>query len=166
LNYDVDAFMIELNSAVGTLDDDRKEEQLEELISQLSQYPEAIEDYREKLKEKGIETTQFRPMGSAEGMMNVFARRLKNGRSWCREGIMRFSDIMVALLDDLQFITQRGEFKRSMISNQYKQDKKPPRYFVERLNNHVQDVTRGNISYLQQSIRKPIVAALKGLRGY
>src|SRR5699024_4431262 len=129
-DYDWEGFMVELNSAVGTLENEKKEERLEELITQLSQYPEALGDYREKLKnaiskrknekkeerleelstqlsqypealgdyreklkKKGIETDEFRPMGSAEGTMSVFARRLKNGRSWCTEGLDKFIDI-------------------------------------------------------------------------
>src|SRR5699024_12343948 len=68
-DYDWEGFMVELNSAVGTLENEKKEERLEELITQLSQYPEALGDYREKLKKKGIETDEFRPMGSAEGTM-------------------------------------------------------------------------------------------------
>lgn len=164
--YDVDGFMTELNSAVGTLDHERKEEQLEALIAQLSQYPEALEDYREKLQEKGINTTNFCPMGSGEGTMSVFAKRLKNGRSWCEEGITKFSDIMVALMDGQDLITQRGKFKRLIESDQSTQDDKPPKHFVERLTNHVQDTTRNNIAYLQQSIHKPVVAALRGLKGF
>jgi hypothetical protein len=42
--YDVEAFMLELNSAVGTLDHEKREERLEELIKQLSQHPEALGD--------------------------------------------------------------------------------------------------------------------------
>ncbi|HSH24328.1 MAG TPA: UPF0236 family protein, partial [Massilibacterium sp.] len=91
-DYDAEGFMVELNSAVGTLGHEKKEEQLEALIAQLSQYPEALEDYREKLKEKGIDTTGFRPMGSGEGTMSVFAKRLKHGRSWCKEGITKLRD--------------------------------------------------------------------------
>ncbi|GIP64218.1 hypothetical protein J32TS6_27730 [Virgibacillus pantothenticus] len=49
-----------MNSAVGTLENEKREERLEELIAQLSQYPEALGDYREKLRDKGIETTGFR----------------------------------------------------------------------------------------------------------
>ena len=33
--------MVELNSAAGTLENDKKEEKLEELIEQLSQYPKS-----------------------------------------------------------------------------------------------------------------------------
>src|SRR5699024_3071253 len=101
-----------------------------------------------------------------EGTMSVFAKRLKNGRSWCEEGITKFSDIMVALRDGQDLITQRGKFKRLIESDQSTQDDKPPKHFVERLTNHVQDTTRNNIAYLQQSIHKPVVAALRGLKGY
>src|SRR5699024_7379928 len=103
--YDSHGFMVELNSAVGTLGDEQKEEELEELIAQISQYPEALDDYRNKLKNKGMDTKGFRPMGSGEGTMSVFAKRLKNGRSWCKEGLTKFSDLMVALMDGQDFTT-------------------------------------------------------------
>ncbi len=93
--------MVELNSAVGTLETEKKEEGLEKLIAQLSQYPKALGDYREKLKKKGIKTDTFRPMGSAEGTMSVFARRLKNSRSWCTEGLDKFIDVFIGLKDNL-----------------------------------------------------------------
>ena len=73
---------------------------------------------------------------------------------------------MVALMDDQDLITQRGKFKRLIESDQSTPDDKPPKHFVERLTNHVQDTTRNNIAYLQQSIHKPVVAALKGLKGF
>lgn len=57
---------MELNSAVGTFGDEKKEEAQERLIAQLSQYPEALNDYREMLKEKGMDTKGFRPTGNAE----------------------------------------------------------------------------------------------------
>src|SRR5699024_7350461 len=92
-SYDWEGFMVELNSAVGTQENEKKEEKLAELIAQLSQYPEALGDYRETLKKKGVNTDGFRPMGSAEGTMSVFARRLKNRRSWCTEGLDKFIDL-------------------------------------------------------------------------
>jgi len=162
-NYDAEGFMIELNSAVGTLGDEKKEEQLESLISQLSQYPEALEDYREKLKKKGIDTTDFRPMGSGEGTMSVFAKRLKNGRSWCKEGITKFSDIMVALMDGKAIKTLQGKLEPT---ERDKTQEKPPKHFVERISKQANESTRDNIAYLQQTINKPVVSALKGLKGF
>jgi len=48
-------------------------------------------------------------MGSAEGTMSVFAKRLKNGRSWCKEGITKFSNVMVALMDGKDIQTLQGD---------------------------------------------------------
>lgn len=162
-NYDYKGFMVELNSAVGTLENEKKEERLEELIAQLSQYPEALGDYREKLKKKGIKTDEFRPMGSAEGTMSVFARRLKNGRSWCTEGLDRFIDVMVALKDGLEIKTLHGILEHSL---EQEETEKPPKHFVEKLTDSVAEATRGNVAYLKQAVGRPITDALKGLCGF
>ena len=99
--YDVKGFMTELNSAGGTLDDERKEEALADLIQQLSKYPEASGDYRKWLNTQGIDTRNMRTMGAAEGTMRVFTRRLKNGRSWSDCEIAAFIQFIVALKDGL-----------------------------------------------------------------
>ena len=163
---DANGFMIELNTAVGTLDHEGKEQQLEELISQLSQYPESLRDYRERLREKGIDTEGFRPMGSAEGTMSVFARRLKNGRSWSDVGLRKISDIMVALKDNLVVEMIHGDLQSEISIGKNEEQEKPPKYFVEKLTKQVGEATRNNVAYLHQSIHKPVVAALKGLRGF
>jgi len=135
--YDWEGFVVELNSAVGTLEHEKKEEQLEELIKQLSQYPKALGDYREKLKNKGIDTTGFRPMGSAEGTMSVFAKRLKNGRSWSDKGLDKFSSIMVALKDKLEIKTPHGILEQT----QEVTEEKPPKHFVEKLKDSAAEAT-------------------------
>lgn len=163
--YDSEGFMAELNSAVGTLENEKKEERLEELIAQLSQYPEALGDYRKKLEKKGIDTTGFRPMGSAEGTMSVFARRLKNGRSWSKEGLDKFIDVMVALKDNLEIKTLHGILEQTQELKQEPKAEKPPKHFVEKLKDSSAEATRNNLGYLKQAIGKPITAALKGLRG-
>lgn len=167
--YDVEGFMLELNSAVGSIGHEKKEERLEKLINQLSQYPEALDDYREKLKKKGMDTEGFRPMGSAEGTMSVFAKRLKHGRSWSEKGLDKFIDIMVALKDKLEIKTLQGQFKQDMDIQEHQkkiEEKKPPKYFVEKLKYSVAEATRNNMGYLQGTLGKPIVGALKGLKGF
>lgn len=167
-NYDVEGFIVELNSAVGTIGHEKKEKRLEELIDQLSQYPEALGDYRKKLKKKGINTENFRPMGSAEGTMSVFAKRLKHGRSWSEKGLDKFIDVMVALKDKLEIKTLQGQFKQVLDSQEAKnkrQEVKPPKHFVEKLKDTAAEATRNNIAYLRQALGQPIVEALKGLRG-
>lgn len=101
-------------------------------------------------------------MGSGEGTMSVFAKRLKHGRSWCKEGITKLSDVMVALMDGKDIHTLQGKIEPSEMS---KVKEKPPKHFIERLSKHAEETTRDNIAYLKQSINKPVVAALKGLKG-
>ncbi|MBD1383641.1 ISLre2 family transposase, partial [Metabacillus arenae] len=163
--YDVEGFMIELNSAVGTVGHEKKEERLEKLIDQLSQYPEALDDYRKKLNKKGIDTKNFRPMGSAEGMMSVFAKRLKHGRSWSEKGLDKFIDVMVAFKDKLEIKTLQGQLKQGLERTESKKNSQPPKYFVEKLKASAAEATRNNMAYLQQALGKPVVEALKGLRG-
>lgn len=167
-DYDADGLMVELNSAVGTIGHEKKEEQLEALISQLSKYPEALCDYRKKLEGKGIDTTGFRPMGSAEGTMSVFARRLKNGRSWSGNGLDKFIDLMVALKDRLEVKTLQGRLEQTLElqeDERLKEQEKPPKHFVERLTDSAAEAVRNNVAYLQGTISKPVVEALKGLKG-
>src|SRR5690625_2821499 len=102
-------------------------------------------------------------MGSGEGTMSVFAKRLKNGRSWCKEGITKFSDIMVALMDGKAIKTLQGKLEPTQMNED---QEKPPKHFIERLSKQSEESARGNIAYLQQSINKPVVAALKGLKGF
>lgn len=159
--YDSEGLMVELNSAVGTLGDERKEELLEALIGQLSKYPEALGDYREWLRAKEIDAEGMRPMGAAEGTMRVFAKRLKNGRAWSDKGLKPFIRAMIAFQDDLDIKTMVGT-----ISTRLKEDSKPPRHYVEKLKSSVGEATRRNIAYLQQATGKPIHQALKGLQGF
>jgi len=161
--YDVDGFMVELNSAVGTLADDKKEEALLDLIRQLSQYPEALGDYRMWLDDLEVDTSGMRPMGSAEGTMRVFARRLKNGRSWSEQGITAFIHFMVALKDGLDIKTLVGKMESKLKDIE---EKKPPKHYVEKLKSSIGEATRHNVAYLHQATGKPIYHALKGLQGF
>ena len=160
--YDSKGFLLELNSAVGTLADPKKEEQLEKLIKQLSQYPEALEDYRVWLQEKGIKTEGMRPMGSAESTMSVFASRVKNGRSCSDKGIQAFLNFMVGLKDNLPIKTILGSFERT---TQQQEDSKP-KFYKEKLTKAVEEVTVDNIPYFKSSSGKPIYAALRGMQGF
>src|SRR5699024_8770767 len=152
-----------LNMAVGTIDNEKQVERLEEIITQLSQYPESLGDNREPLKKKGIETDEFRHMGSAEGTLSVFVRRLKNGRSWCTDVLDKFSDIMVALKDNLEIKTLHGILEHSL---EQQEKEKPPKHFVEKITNSAAEATRDNIAYLKQAVGRPITDALKGLCGF
>ncbi|MFS0647585.1 ISLre2 family transposase [Siminovitchia sp. 179-K 8D1 HS] len=160
--YDGEKLFLELNSAVGTLDKESKEERLEELIKQLEQYPEALGDYRKWLEKKGVATQGLRPMGSAEATMRVFARRMKNGRSWVEEGMRAMMTGLIGHLDKLSLRTLIGR----METWTEEQKEKPPRYYREKLKNTVGEAVRGNLPYLSQKANIPVYQALKGLAGF
>lgn len=55
----------------------------------------------------------MRPMGSAEATMSVFAKRLKNGRSWSEKGLYAMADLLVAIKDRLSIKTIWGHWNRN-----------------------------------------------------
>lgn len=160
--YDGEKLLIELNSAVGTLEKESKEERLEELIKQLEQYPEALGDYRKWLEEKGIDTEGMRAMGSAEATMRVFARRMKNGRSWVTEGMKAMMTGLIGHLDKLSLRTLIGQVETWT----KEKEEKPPKYYREKLKSTVGEAVRGNLPYLSQKANIPVYRALKGLSGF
>lgn len=162
-SYDSQKLLTELNSAVGTLETREQEERLDQLLRQLEKYPEALRDYREWLKEQGIETSGMRPMGSAEGTMRVFAKRLKNGRSWVEKGVSAMITGLVAFLDNLALRTLFGRVERW---TETKEEKNPPRHYVEKVKSTIGEATRDNILYLKGKANIPVYKALKELAGF
>jgi len=160
--YDGEKLMTELNSAVGTLNDETKEKRLEELIKQLEQYPEALGDYRKWLKEHGIDPTGMRPMGSAEATMSVFAKRMKNGRSWVNKGASAMMTAMVSILDKLALKTLFGRVEKWSEAK----EEKPPKQYVKKVVRTVGKVTRNNIMYLKNKANIPVYEVLKELKGF
>lgn len=159
--YDTEGFLMELNSAVGTLEEEQLEERLDLLIEHLSKHSRALGDYREWLEEQGVDTQSYRPMGSAEGTMNVFARRLKNGRSWGDKGLSALMDVLVALKDQLEIKPIQGAVNSDIRGSKVPQ----PKHYVEKLTCTIGEAVRNNMWYLQQGKGKPIYQALNALRG-
>lgn len=161
--WDGEDLLVELNSAVGTLGSNAKEDRLNDLIQQLEQYPEALGDYRNWLKAQGIDTEDMRPMGSAEGTMSVFAKRLKNGRSWVEKGKQAMVTGLVAHLDNMGFQTLFG---RAESWGEPTTEEKPPRHYEEKVAHTVGEMTRGNIQYLQGKSGLPVYRALQALQSF
>lgn len=162
-SQDGERLLVELNSAVGTLKTEAQEERLEELIRQLEQYPEALGDYRKWLRKQGISTDGMRRMGSAEATMSVFAKRLKNGRSWVKSGATAMMTGLVASLDGLGFKTVFGRVEKWSKEDEIEN---PPKYFMEKVASTVGEETRANLPYLNGKIGLPVYAALTGLKGF
>ncbi|EPZ38271.1 hypothetical protein JV16_02945 [Anoxybacillus ayderensis] len=164
-SQDEEGLLRELTSAVGTLGDEEKERQLQAFVRRIEELPGCLRDYRIWLQEKGIETTNMRAMGSAEGTMHVFAKRSKNGRSWRDAGIDAMLRAMVAIKDTLPIRTRGGvichveereETKRETIVKKA----------MKRIPPRVKEVIRDNIPYFRQSSGTPIYEALQALKGF
>jgi len=67
-------------------------------------------------------------MGSAEGTMSVFAKRLKQGRSWVEKGASAMMTAMVALMDKIPLQTMIGRVKTWINEEEYG----TPKHYVEK----------------------------------
>lgn len=161
--YDTAGLMVELESAVGTMETEKKEEDLRHLIGQLSGYPEALGDYRKWLEEQGVKTDGMRPLGASESTMRVFAKRLKNGRAWSDAGVLAFLETMIAFKDGMDLLTTFGRIAGKPESGLKGQ---PPRHYVEKLKDSIGEATRKNVPYLQRNGGTPIHQALRALSGF
>jgi Uncharacterised protein family (UPF0236) len=105
---------VELNRALGTLGDEAKEQQLAALIHRIESMPGCIRDYREWLKEQGVDTTGMYPMGRAESVRSQLAYRVKYRRSWTDKGLGAFFKAMIARYGwDSSF---RTSFRRRIVA--------------------------------------------------
>ena len=102
-------------------------------------------------------------MGSAEGTMSVFAKRLKNGRSWVDKGVSAMFTGLIAYLDKLTLKTLFGRIEKWA---ETKVEKNPPRYYTERITSTIGEATRDNILYLKRKANIPVYKALKELSGF
>ncbi len=110
-----------------------------------------------------MDTTAYRPMGSAEAMMNQLAKRLKNGRAWSKKGVMSMARLWIGLKDDLSIQTIYGKWEKEKSLNTSKKEHRPKRKIPTKL---VTETVRQNMPYLNQAIGKPIHFALQGLKGF
>jgi len=143
------------------MDTPEEEEKLAHFLGFLTHHQETIKDYRSWLQEKGVDTTAYRPMGSAEAMMNQLAKRLKNGRAWSKKGVMSMARLWIGLKDDLSIQTIYGKWEKA--TEKSKKEHRPKRKIPTKL---VTETVRQNMPYLNQAIGKPVHFALQGLKGF
>jgi len=102
-------------------------------------------------------------MGSAEGIMSVFAKRLKNGRSWVEKGVSAMMTGLVAYLDHLTLKTLFGRVEKWA---ETQEESNPPRHYVEKVRSTIGETTRDNLMYLKGKANIPVYKALKALAGF
>jgi len=89
------AFMAKLAEACAKLTDPKKRQRCRALLEDLKDMPEAVVDYRHRLRAQGIATEGFRGLGAAESQVDTFADRVKHrGRSWSRHGLGAIMEVL------------------------------------------------------------------------
>ncbi|MDQ0340294.1 hypothetical protein J2S00_003103, partial [Caldalkalibacillus uzonensis] len=94
---------------------------------------------------------------------SVFAKRLKNGRSWVEKGVSAMITGLVAYLDNLTLKTLFGRIEKWA---ETKEDQHSPKYYLEKITSVIGEATRNNIPYLRGKSHLPVYFALNGLRGF
>jgi len=88
------AFMAKLAEACAKLTDPKKRQRCRALLEDLKDMPEAVVDYRLRLRAQGIPTEGLRGVG-AESQVDTFADRVKHrGRSWSRRGLAAMMEVL------------------------------------------------------------------------
>ncbi|WP_126425403.1 ISLre2 family transposase [Brevibacillus marinus] len=132
-------------------------------VAYLRQHQRHLIDYREVLREAGIDTTGMRPMGSAEAQMRVMAKRTKRGGySWSVRGVQAMLRAIMARQEGRQLGRQTKAKKDESQSE--------PMIRVRDLLREVKEQAKG---YINGTIRllhgpyqsSPAGLALKALRG-
>ena len=132
----------------------------------LRQHREHLRDYRDLLREKGIDTSGMRPMGSAEAQMRGFAQRTKGGGyRWSVRGVRAM----------LRTIMRRKESEVVEWVREEQEDEKPAAsgqgVNMRKLLKQVTREARGYIAGMMRILQGPKQSsttgmALRALRGY
>lgn len=86
--YDVSAMLAAIAEAEKAETDVEKKQEITTLREFVLEHQTAFQDYRVWLEDKGIDTSDMRPMGAAESNMNLLSKRLKqSGYSWSLPGL-------------------------------------------------------------------------------
>jgi len=85
---DATRLLAELAQAEGAERDAKRRARIRGLKQAVLADPEAVRDYRVRLRERGYSTQGLRGLGAAESTMDRFANRMKKrGQSWGRHGL-------------------------------------------------------------------------------
>lgn len=167
-NNDPTALLVAVAEAEKAKTDEEKKKEIADLRIFIYKNMNAFRDYRDILKEKGIDTSEMRPMGAAESNMNLFSRRLKKmGYSWSYEGVKSMLNALIHHLEGTLIEAIQNNF--SSTKKVEKEQKKYPS--VASL---LREKTRQSIGAIQGHMpalvgddqRKPYIRALRGLAGF
>lgn len=87
-DYDPEGIVAAVAQAEAIEDDLQLQQELTAFRRFLKRHSAALQDYRQRLEQSGVDTSGYRGLGAAESNVSKFADRLKGqGRSWSRQGL-------------------------------------------------------------------------------
>ena len=115
-----------MKAVEGVAEQDIAEEQRKDwkqYNSYLKRHEKHLDDYRKTLRAHGIDTSEMRPMGSAESQMRIFAKRTKRGGySWSERGVTAMLTTMIRVRESSLVVFankeqgDQGEVKRQGVN--------------------------------------------------
>jgi len=162
------ALLVAVAEAEKAEEDEIKRKEIAELRHFILENQEAFRDYREILKQEGVNTEGMRPMGSAESNMNLFSKRLKKmGYSWSYEGLEAMTNSLIYLYEG----SLSKAIQKFLTSDQQaiKRTKEYPSIssFLRQKVKESVGVIQGRMPALTNDDRaKPYIRALRSLAGF
>jgi hypothetical protein len=128
----------------------------------LRRHKEHLDDYRKTLKAVGIDTSDMRPMGSAEAQMRGFAKRTKRGGySWSERGVRAMLRTMMRHKENVAMTAVAEE----TVNGQSAQPKVRVRKLLKTVTRQAKGCVDGMIRLLQGPKQSSMTGmALKALR--
>lgn len=162
--YDVEALLTEIRQVSDTDLPEEKRKSFRQYIRYLNHHREHLRDYREILREAGVDITGMRPMGSAEAQMRVMAKRTKRGGySWSIRGVRAMFKTIIRY--------KEGWDRKAVL---HKTEAMEPEGMAANMKEWLREVKQTSKGCLNGVIRllkgpmqnSPTGMALKGLRGF
>src|SRR5690625_5141599 len=164
------ALVISIAEAERAETDEEKKEEISDLREFILENQDAFRDYRDILKErdKDLDTSWMRPMGSAESNMNLFSKRLKAlGYSWSECGLKGMLNGMIHRLEvTLTWALDIAPNAFKYEGNQIQDYPSFASLLTEKTRPSIGAI-QGNMPALSSSDQnKPYARALRGLAGF
>ncbi|AQS57478.1 ISLre2 family transposase [Novibacillus thermophilus] len=163
--YDVPPLLSALEQVADTDIPTEKRTGYRQYVRYLQRNQDDLRDYREVLRQAGLDTTGMRPMGSAEAQMRVMAKRTKRGGySWSKRGIRAMLKAIIRFKEgwDNQAGIQRAAAEKTDVFREAN---------MKQLLQEVQQTSQGCLNGVIRLLKGPMQSsptgmALKGLRGF
>lgn len=117
VSFDPDTLLETLTAVPETKIAEEWREEWRKYRAFLERHREHLRDYRETLRNAGIDTSEMRPMGSAEAQMRIMAKRTKGGGySWSVRGVQAMQSTIMKLKEGRPLTNRKGDTSQNVSS--------------------------------------------------